>query len=280
MKNRPDNLTPKEVRRGLALSLTGSTLGMIWVAVALTMPMALYLETLGAGGVAIGLLTMLPQIAMIVQIPSTFFIERLSRRKGICISTALISRAVYFLPALIFFLPESMRSKAIPILLITAGINAFIGQVSVIPWLSWMADLVPDKQRGAYWGKRQAITTVSFLAALAFSGWMLDRFPEGSLGGFALLFFIATILECRIFAPNNEWNIESCGNRQRDIKQRHVHRNCGRTIFLERAQNELAFDSRTDLIVDVIHAQLNKTVQIVASKLGTTRGLPRHSKGI
>ncbi len=193
MKNSTNILSPKQVRRGLALSLAGSTLGMVWVAIALTMPMALYLEALGAGGIAIGLLTMLPQIAMIVQIPSTFFIERLPRRKGFCIGTALISRAVYFLPALVFFLPESMRAKAIPILLITAGVSAVIGQMSIVPWLSWMADLVPDKQRGAYWGKRQAITTVSFLAALAFSGWMLDRFPEGSLDGFALLFFIATL---------------------------------------------------------------------------------------
>ena len=94
MKNTPDNLTPKDVRRGLNLSLICGTLGMIWVAVALTMPMALYLEALGAGGVAIGLLTMLPQVAMIVQIPSTFFIERLSCRKGICIGAALLSRAV------------------------------------------------------------------------------------------------------------------------------------------------------------------------------------------
>ncbi len=194
MTHFPSNtLSKKAVRSGLSLSLIGGALGMVWVAVALTMPMALYLETLGAGGFAIGLLTMLPQIAMIVQIPSTFFVERLPSRKGFCVGTALISRAVYLLPALIFFLPESMRSKAIPILLITAGINAVVGQLSVVPWLSWMADLVPDKQRGSYWGKRQGITTVSFLVTLAFSGWMLDRFPDGSLGGFALLFFVATL---------------------------------------------------------------------------------------
>jgi len=194
MKKPHENLTPKDVRRGLNLSLVGGTLGMFWVAVALTMPMSLYLETLGAGGMAIGLITMLPQFAMIVQIPSTFFIERLSRRKGFSVGTALVSRVVYFLPALVFFLPESMRAHAISILLVTATINAFMAQLSVIPWLSWMADLVPEKQRGSYWGKRQGITTVSFLVALAFSGWILDLFPEGSLGGFALLFFVATLV--------------------------------------------------------------------------------------
>ena len=65
------SFSPKQIRRGLNLSVLASTLGMVWIAAVLNIPMALYLEALGAGGLAIGLLAMLPQIAMIVQVPST-----------------------------------------------------------------------------------------------------------------------------------------------------------------------------------------------------------------
>jgi MFS family permease len=80
--------------------------------------------------------------------------------------------------------------------LITAGISSFIGQIAVSPWLSWMADLVPENRRGAFWGKRQGISTISFLLALAGAGWILDRFPDGSLIGFSIVFAVATLFGC------------------------------------------------------------------------------------
>ena len=193
MKNPPTSLSPKQIRHGLNLSTTAGVLAMAWAAVAVNIPMALYLETLGASGIAIGLLTMLPLVAMIVQIPSTFIVERLSGRKKFVAITAFLARIVYVIPALVFFLPDEWRSARIPLLLLTVAINAFVGQMAVSPWLSWMADLIPEKQRGAYWGKRQGIVMLSFLTMLGFSGWLLDQFPSGSLAGFGLLFAMATL---------------------------------------------------------------------------------------
>jgi HEAT repeat protein/MFS family permease len=189
-------LTPKQIRNGLNLSMIASTLGMVWVAAALNIPMALYLEALGAGGLALGLLAMLPQIAMIVQVPSTFFVEKKARRKGVWFVCALFSRMIYILPVLAAFLPAEYRPLGIPILLITAGVGFFVGQIAVSPWLSWMADLVPENRRGAFWGKRQGVATISFLFALAGAGWVLDRFPGGSLTGFGIVFAAATVFGC------------------------------------------------------------------------------------
>lgn len=196
MKPVLSTLSPKQVRRGLNLSMISSTLGMVWVAAALNIPMALYLEALGAGGLALGLLAMLPQIAMVVQVPSTFFVEKRARRKGVWFVCALFSRAIYVFPVLAAFLPAEYRNLGIPILLITAGVGFFIGQIAVSPWLSWMADLVPENRRGAFWGKRQGVSTISFLFALAGAGWVLDRFPEGSLTGFGIVFAAATVFGC------------------------------------------------------------------------------------
>lgn len=169
---------------------------MVWIAAVLNIPMALYLEALGAGGLAFGLLAMLPQIAMVVQIPSTFFVEKRRTRKGIWFVCALFSRLVYIFPILAAFLPAEYRRFGIPILLTAAGAGFFVGQVAVTPWLSWMADLVPENKRGDFWGKRQGITTISFLIALAGAGWILDRFPEGNLTGFGIVFTVATLFGC------------------------------------------------------------------------------------
>lgn len=200
------SLSPKQVRRGLSLSILAGILGTVWVAAVFNIPMALYLEALGAGGLALGLLAMLPQISMVVQIPSTFFVERKTSRKGIWFVCALFSRIVYLFPALAAFLPAEHRNLGIPILLISAGVGFFVGQIAVCPWLSWMADLVPENRRGNFWGNRQGITTLSFLIMLATAGWILDRYPEGDLTGFAIVFALATIFGCsdilvHVFVP-------------------------------------------------------------------------------
>ena len=87
-------LSQKQIRNGLNLSVLSGVLGMVWVAAALNIPMAMYLEALGATGFALGLLAMLPQISMIVQIPATLFIEKRASRKEVWFISALLSRIV------------------------------------------------------------------------------------------------------------------------------------------------------------------------------------------
>ena len=189
-------LSQKQIRNGLNLSVLSGVLGMVWVAATLNIPMAMYLEALGATGFALGLLAMLPQISMIVQIPATLFIEKRASRKEVWFICALLSRVVYVFPVLAAFLPMEYRAMGIPILLITAGAGFFVGQIAVSPWLSWMADLIPEQKRGAFWGKRQGVATISFLLALAGAGWVLDRFPNGNLTGFGIVFAVATLFGC------------------------------------------------------------------------------------
>jgi len=196
MKPESEPLSPKQIRNGLNLSVMAGMLGMVWAVAALNIPMAMYLEALGATGFALGLLAMLPQIAMMVQIPATLFVEKRASRKGVWFICALLSRVVYIFPVLVAFLPVEYRELGIPILLIATGTGFFVGQIAVSPWLSWMADLIPEQKRGAFWGKRQGIATLSFLLALAGAGWVLDRFPEGNLTGFGIVFAVATLFGC------------------------------------------------------------------------------------
>jgi len=195
-------LTAREIRAGLRLNIVAGSLAMAWVAVAMGMPLTMLFEALGASGMFFGIIGTVQQLAMAVQIPAALYAERLPERKTFWGVLAFCHRALWFIPAFLplFFCPG--RENVISLVLVTAiGLSAVLAHAATAPWHSWMADLVPENQRGRFWSIRQSITMATYLFAMAFSGWMLDAFPsphepDGSFAGFAAVFAIATVLGC------------------------------------------------------------------------------------
>ncbi|MFA6290516.1 MAG: MFS transporter, partial [Victivallales bacterium] len=133
-----------------------------------------------------------------IQIPSALFFESMPSRKKIWGVFAVIHRLLWFVPAFIPFLFSDTPSVAATAILAAIAASAVIGQVCGPMWQGWMADLIPEKISGRFWGIRQSIVTVSFLIATGFSGWILDLFPDprkpgGSYTGFTIVFAIAAI---------------------------------------------------------------------------------------
>jgi MFS family permease len=58
-------------------------------------------------------------------------------------------------------------------------------------WTAWMRDLVGDANRGAYFGRRNAIANLAGLAATVLAGLFLQFFAARPLYGFLLLFNLA-----------------------------------------------------------------------------------------
>ncbi len=58
-------------------------------------------------------------------------------------------------------------------------------------WTSWMRDLVGEANRGAYFGRRNAIANLAGLAATVLAGLFLQLFAARPLYGFLLLFNLA-----------------------------------------------------------------------------------------
>jgi MFS family permease len=67
------------------------------------------------------------------------------------------------------------------------------GGVAYPAWFSWMGDLVPEKERGRYFAKRNRAVGVVGLAALAIGAFILDAFKTKgfALIGFMILFALA-----------------------------------------------------------------------------------------
>jgi MFS family permease len=194
-------ITRNMLNRGMRQSIVASSLGMVWVAVAMGIPITMYMECLGASAVMIGMIVTVQQLATVMQIPAAYWIERLTSRKQMWALLAFVHRLLWVVLA---FLPFLLPAKSVwgPRLALTlVTISWLLAQAATPGWFSWMADLIPDRGRGQFWGQRQTATMIVHLAGMGLSGWLLDLFPDPRTGGgvwtgFSLVFGLAAVFGC------------------------------------------------------------------------------------
>ena len=193
----PAPFSDRQVRRGLNLSILASSLGTMWVAVALNMPYTMLLDALGANGVLQGLAATAIQLTLAAQIPGALFLETLRHRKTAWAVIAIVHRVIWFIPAWVAWAHPTAPIGA-HIVVAISTLSMVFGNFAAAAWHSWIADLVPETSRGRFWSERQAWTMTCFLVAMAGSGLLLDRLPNdgtsGPLVGFTLLFAASAVL--------------------------------------------------------------------------------------
>jgi len=187
------------LQRGLRINIMAGALGIAWWVMTQGMPLTMLMEALNASGFHIGLVTTVMQLAFLVQLPAAIFTERLARRKVYWGVTVIIVRALWFIPPLLLFLIPNRPEKVAGLVLALCAVSSLLGQGVTALWFSWMADLVPDRSRGRFWGNRQSWVMISNLASTALAGYLLDAFPspsqpDGSWWGFSFVFLIGTAL--------------------------------------------------------------------------------------
>jgi HEAT repeat protein/nitrate/nitrite transporter NarK len=170
-------------------------LGMAWFALALGMPLTMFMERLGARDVTIGMVVTVQWLAMVMQIPSALVAERLTNRKLYWGTLSTLHRLLWFLPPLVPLVFPNGASAGWAMLALV-GVSSLLANASSAPWFSWMADLIPEHQRNRFWARRQSLTQGAFLVAMGLGGWILDRYSgsggtEASFTGFRIVFILA-----------------------------------------------------------------------------------------
>lgn len=159
-----DSLTEQDVRSGLrALTLQGTT-GMGFDAITTGGFMAAYALALGANNAQIGILAALPFIFQPLQIAAIALTERVRKRKAISVITMIVANTIWLPAALIPFLIDAPGTLAISLLLVVTAIRSSVTPFFNVPWLSWMRDLVPASQRGAFFARRLRYATALGMA--------------------------------------------------------------------------------------------------------------------
>lgn len=193
-------LTSEGISRGLRLNIIAGSMGMVWVVIAGGMPLTMFMKSIGASGVVIGLAATVQQVAMILQVPAAMLAERIARRKLFWGVLALAHRMLWFLPALLPLWMGSRSPRLAVAVVAVMGVSGIFAQLAGPVWWSWMADLVPAERRSGFWATRHSVTSIASLAGILISGVVLDAFSPaaaeggGGLAGFVILFALAAFL--------------------------------------------------------------------------------------
>lgn len=159
-------------------SATGAASGIIGTYLT---PFAL---ALGASAAQIGLLVAVPQlISTLIQPLAGTFTEHAESRKKICKIFLLIARLAW-IPVIMAAFVSGFA--AFYIILLFVSVSAAAASFSRVGWASWMGDIVPEKIRGKYFGKRNMFIGISSFIAVLSAGWLLGL--SDTLAGFMIIF--------------------------------------------------------------------------------------------
>lgn len=174
------------INEGSAASLSAS-LGGSYIT-----PFALLLK---ANAFQIGLLSSLSGlISPLSQLFGSKLMESRSRKKIVLYFVLL--EALMWLPiaALSYFAWKGIFPLALPyaVVILFTLLTAFSG-IAFPAWFSWMGDLVPVKEKGKYYTKRNLVAGIVGLAGVLIGAFVLDAFKTKGLAllGFSILFFLA-----------------------------------------------------------------------------------------
>lgn len=153
-----------------------------------------YALALNASNSVIGLLTSIPSLLGNASQILTYRLMKNSTRKKL-VSNAVFVQAIFWLLLLIpgiIFLKGS--NKSFPIILLIAIYTGLIvsGSLAGPAWMSWMKDIVSEKNLGRYFAKRNKFAGAITFICMILAGLILDHFNKIQvLYGFFILFIVS-----------------------------------------------------------------------------------------
>ena len=183
--NRLDNLRTlrtANIDAAIAVSFVTLTTGAFLVG---------FVQLLGGGDLWIGVLSAIPSLAGILQIPGAIWGRGFNSYKRFITPGGIIWRACYvplvMLPLLAW--PNDFRLAVMAVLIFVAA--AAISIVQPI-YNDWMAEIIPENSRGWYFSRRNAIGAITGAVVGIIGGAVLDAFRGQKLDsqGFAVVFAI------------------------------------------------------------------------------------------
>lgn len=149
-----------------------------------------YLLTLGANNTQVGIITSIPMIVNIFAPFVSHLVDRAESKKMITLRTSLPQKFLWVVVALI---PLLVYYNGITFpLLFFVGVFLIINIINVpsaISWTSWMGEIIPEKVRGYYMGRRSIVAGLVGMIAGILLGIFLDYMPSKHVG-FSMVYLI------------------------------------------------------------------------------------------
>jgi MFS family permease len=175
-----DELRGLPLRRALSLATIAWIFGSVWMTAVAGTPQTNVARELHASEFQFGLLSALPFIASLLSLPASMLIERTGLRKRIFLWGLYPNRILWIPIALVPLWLVQRYPGSEPIAMMVFLWLMFLmhsGQAVGGPgWVSWMADIVPDRKRGKYFSRRRQWGILSAVPTGLAVGWLLDRY--------------------------------------------------------------------------------------------------------
>ncbi len=187
--------TPSETRRALVVAaIAWGVFGSAWASMISGAPFVSFARSkLGVSTFMFGLMSSLPFLAVLAQLPGSYWVERLRRRKLLFMISNSGNRLIWFaVAALPWVIPSRCPGARIGALLALIMIGSTLGHLGTPAWFSWFADMVPDRIRGRYLGRRAAFATVTAIIVSSTVSWIIDH--NSSFTVFTIIFSIAAVM--------------------------------------------------------------------------------------
>jgi HEAT repeat protein len=185
-------ITPSRLRRAINMNILAGAGGIAWYAVC--SPQAVlnvfFKNHLGGSASELGLLVALTQLAAPFHLLAVLIYARLQTRKVFFAAAHVLHRLLGYVLAGVALYAAQGGEKSLGISIVTAAsVTSFVlATISAAGWWSWLADLIPEGVRGAFFGRRstiiQAVNVVWFFSVQV----ALDAFGEGNI------FYVYTIV--------------------------------------------------------------------------------------
>lgn len=187
-------------RRSMEIITLGWLFGSVWLTATTGSPTTVFLKELNASPFQFGVVAALPFIASLLSLPASLLIERTGARKKIFLYGLYFQRLLWFPIALVPLWLVSQygphgAAGAMRLFLLLMFVMHAAGAAGGPAWVSWMADVVPERLRGKYFSRRRQWGLVSAIPTALLAGWLLDRCCATS-DGMTVLRWCAILFMC------------------------------------------------------------------------------------
>jgi MFS family permease len=185
--------TRVQVRRTMRLSVLEGSLTQVFLNWTSGSVLVGFMLHLGASPTELALVSSVPFLSQLASPAAAYLAAALGRRRALIVVMALASRLTWLLAAALPLvpLPDPWRP---PLLIAVVLVSSFFLAANSTVWTAWMGDVVPERERGAYFGLRAGVVGVVGMAANLAAGAFLDRVGAPLSFQVVLLVSIATAL--------------------------------------------------------------------------------------
>jgi hypothetical protein len=174
----------RPLRRSLNAAVAEGAFAEVFAACATGAVITGWALYLGASAAMIGFLGALPFGAQIASLPAAWFTSSRSR-KAVALWAVGISRMT-FLPLLALPTLDTDPTTKLHLFLAIVAISTIASVIGNSAWVAWMGDLVPDRLRGRFFGRRTIFLSIAGTLTSIGAAILLDRLAPLGWTGAAL----------------------------------------------------------------------------------------------